>query len=297
MVTIAGGRGLRRAARTRFLTRCLSMVFVKDAGELRFVRLNVAGERLLGVSWSELIGKSDYDLFPREQADFFVAKDREVLERGELVDIAEEPIETRHRGQRILHTRKIPLLGADGRARYLVGISEDITERKRAEAQLEDRFAAEQRAHGEAEAARERISQLLALSDVALAHHGLEVLLDELLGRLREFLGVDTAAILLVNDDGSTLTARAAKGLEEEVEQGFTIPLGAGFAGRVAAERRPVVIDDLERAVVVNPLLREKGVCSLLGVPLVVEETTLGVLHVGSLTRRQFGESAAAARG
>jgi serine phosphatase RsbU (regulator of sigma subunit)/anti-sigma regulatory factor (Ser/Thr protein kinase) len=99
-------------------------------------------------------------------------------------------------------------------------------------------------------------------------------------------------AILLVDDDGKTLKARAAKGLEEEVERGFSLPIGMGFAGRVAGTRSPVVIPDLEDSPieVVNPLMREKGVRSLLGVPLVVEGRVIGVLHVGSLTLRNFTE-------
>jgi serine phosphatase RsbU (regulator of sigma subunit)/anti-sigma regulatory factor (Ser/Thr protein kinase) len=92
----------------------------------------------------------------------------------------------------------------------------------------------------------------------------------------------------MLNIDGDTLIARAAKGIEEEVEQGVRIPVGAGFAGRVAAERRPVAIFDLDQYEVVNPILREKGIRSLLGVPLLVEGRVLGVLHVGTLTQRRF---------
>jgi anti-sigma regulatory factor (Ser/Thr protein kinase) len=99
--------------------------------------------------------------------------------------------------------------------------------------------------------------------------------------------------VLLVEDRGRTLAARAAKGLEEAVERGFRLPVGRGFAGRVAFTREPVVIEDLDRSPiqVVNPLMREKGVRSLLGVPLVVEAEVIGVLHVGSLTPREFSES------
>ena len=110
-----------------------NMVFVKDAKDLRFVRINRAGEELLGYSRRDLIGRSDYDCFLKEEADFFTAKDREVLENKQLLDIPEEPIKTRHRGVRILRTKKIPIADQEGRSQYLLGISEDITERKRAE--------------------------------------------------------------------------------------------------------------------------------------------------------------------
>lgn len=107
------------------------MIFVKEAGDLRFVRFNKAGEELLGFSRKDLIGKNDYDFFPKDEADFFTRKDREVLAGGKLFDIPEEPIHTRHKGTRYLHTKKIPVLGRDGTPRYLLGISEDITEKKR----------------------------------------------------------------------------------------------------------------------------------------------------------------------
>jgi sigma-B regulation protein RsbU (phosphoserine phosphatase) len=111
------------------------MLFVKDAKELKFVRWNRAEEEALGIDRSVAIGRSDYDFFPEEQASFFVAKDRAVLDGGRLVDIPEEAITT-HLGLRYLHTIKVPVLGADGEPKYLVGISEDITERKRAQEEL-----------------------------------------------------------------------------------------------------------------------------------------------------------------
>ncbi len=113
-----------------------NMIFVKDAEDLRFVRFNKAGEELLGMSEEELIGKSDYDFFAKDQADFFVSHDRKVIENGTLLDIPEEQIETRVNGTRILHTKKIPVLGLDGRPKFLLGISEDITEQKKAESQI-----------------------------------------------------------------------------------------------------------------------------------------------------------------
>ncbi|MCC6159234.1 MAG: PAS domain S-box protein [Deltaproteobacteria bacterium] len=117
------------------------MIFVKDAAELRFVRFNKAGEDLLGFARTDLMGKNDYDFVPRDEADFFTAKDREVLDNGVLVDIAEEPIHTRARGTRTLHTKKIPITDDQGHPTYLLGISEDITERKQAREELDQFFA------------------------------------------------------------------------------------------------------------------------------------------------------------
>ncbi|MCX5873245.1 MAG: PocR ligand-binding domain-containing protein, partial [Deltaproteobacteria bacterium] len=113
------------------------MIFVKEAENLRFVRFNKAGEDLLGYSREELLGKNDNDIFPKHEADFFTGKDREVLHHGQLVEILEETIQTRHRGERLLHTKKISVFADLGNPQYLLGISEDITERKRAEQEKE----------------------------------------------------------------------------------------------------------------------------------------------------------------
>lgn len=109
------------------------MIFVKEAGELRFQRFNRAAEDLLGIPRQEMLGRNDYDFFPEEQAEFFVRQDRRTLDEGRMVDIPEEPIMTRQKGARWLHTRKVPLVDAEGRPEYLLGISEDITAQKEAQ--------------------------------------------------------------------------------------------------------------------------------------------------------------------
>jgi PAS domain S-box-containing protein len=126
-------RALREAQRElRFVDSVLdnvpNMIFVKDARELRFLRFNRAGEELLGLSRDQMLGKTDRDIFPRPEADFFTAKDRTVLASGRMLDIPEEHVETRAKGRRYLRTKKIPILDERGEPLYLVGISEDITE-------------------------------------------------------------------------------------------------------------------------------------------------------------------------
>jgi signal transduction histidine kinase len=135
---------------------------------------------------------------------------------------------------------------------------------------------------------RNRLERVQSVMDTALAKLGFEDLVGELLIRIREILHVDTAAILMLDESTNELVARAAVGLEEEVEAGVRIPVGGGFAGRIAAERRAIVLDDVNHANVLNPILRQKGIKSMLGVPLMVSETVLGVLHVGTLEPRFF---------
>jgi serine phosphatase RsbU (regulator of sigma subunit)/anti-sigma regulatory factor (Ser/Thr protein kinase) len=135
-----------------------------------------------------------------------------------------------------------------------------------------------------------RRSRLLNIADSAFGYMSLGDMLSELLERIRSALEVDTAAVLLLDEDRGVLLARAARGLEEEVRQGVQVPLARGFAGRVAAEARPIIIEDLDHAEVVNPILRQKGIRSMLGVPVHVEGRVIGVMHIGTLVQRHFDE-------
>ena len=136
--------------------------------------------------------------------------------------------------------------------------------------------------------AEDKLRDIRSVTDEALSHLGADELLAALLERVREILDADTAAVLLLDNSGRQLIATAASGLEEEVNQGVRIPVGRGFAGRIAAERRPVILDRVEHGTVLNPLLLEKGIRSLVGVPLLVHGTVLGVLHAGTLRDRVF---------
>ena len=113
------------------------MIFIKDAQDLRFVRVNHSFERILGLNREELLGRSDYDFFPGIQADFFTGKDREVLESGKVLSIPEEGVESTHLGTRILRTTKVPIFDDAGQPAYLLGIAEDITETWKAEQALQ----------------------------------------------------------------------------------------------------------------------------------------------------------------
>lgn len=113
-----------------------AIVFAKEATELRYVIFNKAAEERLGYPFETMLGKTDFDIFPTEQAESFLQQDREVLAKGVLVEIAEETVKTSRGDDLILHTKKIPLFDDNGTPQYLLGISEDITVRKRLEEQL-----------------------------------------------------------------------------------------------------------------------------------------------------------------
>ena len=136
--------------------------------------------------------------------------------------------------------------------------------------------------------AEDRLRDIQAITDAALSRLDEEELLAELLERTRDVLQADTAAVLLLDSSARNLVATAAAGLEEEVRQGVRIPVGQGFAGRIAAERRPVILDRVDHTTVLNPILMAKGIRSLMGVPLMAGGRLLGVMHVGSLTGRRF---------
>jgi phosphoserine phosphatase RsbU/P len=136
--------------------------------------------------------------------------------------------------------------------------------------------------------AGDRLRDIQAITDTALSRLSHEELLAELLDRAKEIFQADTAAVLLLDRSGDYLVAAAALGLEEEVAQGVRIPLGAGFAGRIAAERKPVILDKIDESTVVNPILLDKNIRTMMGVPMVAGGQVIGVMHVGSMKDRSF---------
>jgi phosphoserine phosphatase RsbU/P len=133
-----------------------------------------------------------------------------------------------------------------------------------------------------------RLHDIQSITDAALSMLDPQALLDVLVERVKEALQADTAAILLLDQRSGQLLATAASGLEEEVLQGVRIPVGRGFTGQIAAQGRPVTLDAVDHTTDVHPLLRAKGIRSLIGAPLLTGGQAIGVLHVGTLSPREF---------
>jgi hypothetical protein len=141
------------------------------------------------------------------------------------------------------------------------------------------------------EDANELLRNLQAITESNLGRLDIEDLLVELLDRVRGILDADTAAVLLLDDGAQELVARAARGLEEEVRQGVRVPLGTGFAGKIAQRGESMVLDQVDETTVHNPILWEKGIRTMLGVPLFGEDAVIGVLHVGRLEPKPFSRA------
>ena len=140
-----------------------------------------------------------------------------------------------------------------------IGTSTDIHDRKEAEAEREELLARERAARAEAEHSAESIRRLQAVTDSAFVRLTLDDLLYEMLDRIRELLAADSAAILLLTEDGQALTVRATIGFEEDAT-GLIVPVGQGVAGSIAASRTPLIVEDLSAVDVINPALRRNAV-------------------------------------
>jgi GAF domain-containing protein len=146
-----------------------------------------------------------------------------------------------------------------------------------------------ERARSEAEAATAQLRRLQGITDVALAALGVEDLLRELLTRVRDFLGVDTAAVFLVDQDRQVLVPRAASGLEAGHDP-EPIPIGQGFSGQVVLARGPMVAEAIAKVEMHASVLSARGIRSLLGAPLLVGGWATGIIRVGSTQPRRFSE-------
>ena len=224
-----------------------AMIAVKDARDLRFVLLNRAGEETTGIPREESLGKNDFDMFPREQAEFFTAKDREVLASGKLHVIAEEEIDTRFKGKRTLTTYKMPVFDEAGQPKYLVAMSNDITDQKRSAAALAT--------------SESRFSSLMAASPdavIAVDAKGTIVLANERVREIfgyepDELIGLSAGELSPVSDETrqriakalaapSGSGARLVQDLEGLHNNGTTFPMEASFAEQRTADGSMIMI-------------------------------------------------------
>ena len=254
------------------------MLFVKDAEDLRFLRWNKAAEELVGYSQDVMLGKNDYDFFSKEEADFFTSKDRQVLADGKTLDIPEESLVTVHHGTRIMHTRKAPVYGADGKPKYLLGVAEDITEHKQA-----------------SEALARRATELATVAQVSTTASTVldpDLLLQAVVDLTKEQFGLYHAHIYLANESWNTLLLAAGSGEvgRKLVAEEHAIPMSLeqSLVARAARQRSSIIVNDVrsEPGFLPNPMLPET--LAEMAVPMIVGNTLLGVFDVQSNNLQGF---------
>ncbi|HEY3922108.1 MAG TPA: ATP-binding protein [Gaiellaceae bacterium] len=243
----------------------------------RIVYANDAAARLLGLdSRDEVLSApmrehrsrfaiSDVSGRPLEPAELPGERVRAGADQAELL-VRFKP--TAGGEEHVSLVRALRVLGDDGELRYVVSLFRAVTE----------------------EHAAETLRRLGQVTETALSHFSLRDLAPALLDELRTVFAADTAAILLLEDDGAHLMMRITVGFSEEaVSHAVPVPLGKGMAGRVAASRQTWVVEDLDEIELVSPVLRASGIRSLIAVPLLLEDRIIGVVHVGSRERQHFG--------
>ncbi|MEX2252707.1 MAG: SpoIIE family protein phosphatase [Thermoleophilaceae bacterium] len=279
--------------RTAFANAPSGMAIVSTDG--RLIQVNRAFSDLLGHSQADLAGARWESIVDPDER----AQDREVmraLAEGERGGYQAERRCLHADGRVLLVALRVSTTGGGDRPLQLIAQLEDVTERERAERERAERLR-EQAARAEAETVAQMVRNLQSVSDTALTHLALDDLMPQLLERIGEIFGADSVSVLLSDPDGDGLVLRASRGVGAS-EDGKRIPLGRGtFAGRVVKERRPIVIGDVQDesgADIFDVTLRESGVRSLMGVPLIAEGEVGGVVRVGSLTAERFDDNDAA---
>jgi PAS domain S-box-containing protein len=245
--------------------------------------------------WVDYVGVPIEASTGRKWMDAIHPDDREITRRR-LKESGRtgQPFETVYRlrrkdGQyRWYLARATAIRDKQGRIVKWIGTSTDIHDRKKAESEREESLARERAARAEAEHSAESIRRLQAVTDSAFVRLSLDDLLYEMLDRTRELLAADSAEVLLLTEDGQTLTVRAAIGFEDDAT-GQIVPVGEGVAGSIAASRAPLVVEDISAVDVINPVLR-RSARSLIGAPLIVEGRLIGVIHADATQLRHFTE-------
>jgi PAS domain S-box-containing protein len=236
-------------------------------------------------SWVEAIHPEDRD---RVRVALYDNRDGRELEETYRVVRADGSI-------RWIRDRGFPIRDGSGQPYRFAGVAQDITARRQAEDERARLLESETTARADAEAALERLRAIDTITDSALVHLGLEELLQELLARVRRALDTDSACVLLLDETGKALYPAAVAGYTHPNFAAIRVRLGTEVSGRIAAEGRPLIVDDywtedltgIEGVPVADVLAVTR---SVMGVPLRTGDKVVGVVAVNTSRPRRFTE-------
>ncbi|HEX8052432.1 MAG TPA: SpoIIE family protein phosphatase [Thermoleophilaceae bacterium] len=254
-----------------------------------WIQANAALCELVGHPQHEFLSKPLWELAVPDDR----KRDREEM-RGALdarVGAFESERRLRHADGSTVHVLVSASLASaqeDGAPTWVVQLV-DLTERKRAERERAEREH-ERAARAEAEAVADTIQRIQRVSDVALAHLELGDLVRALVELLREIVVVDAAAILLMEANDSRLRLVGGAGLSNLPERDLLIPIGEGFAGRVAVAGTAEAGAPVPRDGGLETVLAAAGMRSALVVPMSVEGRVSGAIAVARRSAAPFPE-------
>ena len=266
---------------------------MSTVAEGRIIDVNESWLELFGYRRKEVIGRTNRELCLTVDPQARDATVRSAREEGVARNVE---MQVRHRSGEVREVMvsavRVAVVGEDD---FWISATIDITDRKRAAAERDRLLERESAARAAAEVALERLRAIDTITDSALIHLGLDDLLRELLARLRRALDADSVAVLLLDDEGKTLYPRAVDGYKHESFSSIRVRLGTGVTGRIAAEGRPMIVDDYSTvdvsgveglaATTVRAMTR-----SVMGAPLRIGEKVMGVVMVVSGRPRRFTE-------
>jgi PAS domain S-box-containing protein len=234
-------------------------VFVKDANDLRFVRVNRASEVVIGLDAAALVGKRARDVYPQPVADALEANDRRALSEGAVLDLPEEIVPTRDRGPRVFHTKRIPISSRGGTPEYLLGIAEDITERRTAEEDV-------RLSRLEAERANRAKSEFLSRMS-----HDLRTPLNAVLGYAQV---LDVEELTPEHRDSVRQILSGGRHLLDLINE--VLDISRIEAGRLSLSPEPLAVADLLRhsADLMRPLASAREI------DVTIDESAAGTRHV-----------------
>jgi PAS domain S-box-containing protein len=242
-------------------------IYFKD-GQSRFLRINLAHAKALGLSDSGLaVGKTDFDFFPEEDAKGYFSDERQVIQTGQPLIGQVEKVRQADGQVRWCSSTKVPTRDAQGRITGLVGITRDVTERQRAEVEMEERH---------------RLATLVVEVGAALTgseslRQGLQQCTEILVGRINATF----ARVWTVNEAESVLELQASAGMYTHINGGHArVPMGKFKIGRIAESGEPHLTNTvLEDSWVGDPeWARREGMVAFAGYPLKLGERVLGVV-------------------